>query len=147
MVLLAILHLRVAESVADGERYAVDRNLDFIMAGEVLATAATLNHDAATVESQRLACAEGHGVVQLEDVANGLVLILRVTVGKVDVVGRVVEVVGHLGGGGAVVQLIGKGQRLGALFVEETLVVDAAAERRARVLHLGVAAVAVWGER
>ena len=53
LVLLAILHLRVAESVADGERHTVDRNLDFIMAGEVLATAATLNHDAATVVETR----------------------------------------------------------------------------------------------
>ena len=98
-------------------------------------------------QSQRLSRSQRHGIVQLEDVVGGFVLILGIAVCQVDNRRVGAEVVGHLGGGGAVVQLIGKGQRLGALFVEETLVVDAAAERRARVLHLGVAAVAVWGER
>ena len=93
-------------------------------------------------ESQRLACAEGHGVVQLEDVANGLVLILRVTVGKVDVVGSVVEVVGHLGGGWAVAQLVSKDERLGACLVEETLIVEASVERSTGILHIRCTGVA-----
>ena len=49
LVLLAVLHLRVAEGVADSERHTIDGYLDLVMAGEVLAAAAALNHDAATV--------------------------------------------------------------------------------------------------
>ena len=71
----------------------------------------------------------------------GLILILRVAVCQVDVIRGGAKGVGHLRLGGAIVELIGEGQRLGALLVEETLVVEATIERGTRVLHIGGAAI------
>ena len=84
-----------------------------------------------TAEAQGLSCAERHGVVELEDVVGGLIIVVRITVGQVDELGAGAEVVGHLRGGGTVVQLIGEAQRVGVLLVEEMLVIEAAAERGA----------------
>ena len=56
-----------------------------------------------TTEAQGLTNAEGHRVVELESVVQGLVLILRVTVCQVDVIRSGTEVVGRLRLGGAVI--------------------------------------------
>ena len=94
-------------------------------------------------EVQRLANTEGHGVVELEGVVGGLVLVLRVTACQVGQAGATgtAEGVGRLGGGRTVVQLVGEGDRLGVLLVEEALVVEASAERGTGVLHICFAVV------
>ena len=81
-----------------------------------------------TTHTQCLSLCQWHGVVELEDVVGGLILILRETVGQIYNGRACTKVVGHLGGGGAVVQLVGQSQALGVLLVEETLVVDTSAE-------------------
>ena len=92
-------------------------------------------------QAQGLSNTQRHSVVELEGVVDGLVLVLRITVGQINHRRRGSEVVGHLGGGRTVVQLVGKCKRLSVLLVEEMLEVEAAAERRARVFHIGCATI------
>ena len=97
-----------------------------------------------STEVQRLSDGEGHGVVELEGVVGGLVIVLRVAAREVGQphAPRATEGVCGLSGGRTVVQLVGECQRLCVLLVEEALVVDASAEGGARVLHVGTAVVA-----
>ena len=94
-----------------------------------------------TTETQSLTNAEWHSVIELESVVQRFVVILRIAVGEINVIRCGAEVVGHIGRGGAVVELVSKGQRLGVLLVEETLVVETSVERGARILHVGGAAI------
>ena len=93
-------------------------------------------------QAQGLSDGQRHGVVHLEGVVGGLVLILGIAVGEVDKCRRRAEVAGHLGGGRTVVQLVGQYQRLRACLIEEVLVVETSAERCARVLHIRRTAIA-----
>ena len=58
-------------------------------------------------QSQGLPGAQRHGVVQLEGMVGDLFLVLGIAVCQVDNRRVGAEVVGHLGGGGTVVQLVG----------------------------------------
>ena len=71
-----------------------------------------------------------------------VVLVLRVAVGQIHDCRLRIEEVGHLRLGRTVLQLVGQSQRLCVVTIEEALVVEAAVERSARVLHIRRAAVA-----
>ena len=72
---------------------------------------------------QCLSLCQRHGVVQLEDVVGGFILVVRESVCQIDDVRVCSEIVCHLCCGRAVVELVCKSQRLGVLFIEETLIV------------------------